>query len=128
MKDPLGMLKSFTSVCCCIMCMMTCACEGCFLYKNKNPNGTAIALKLQMECKSSIARMSRRERKEYLIDKFRTFQVSVTKNKKYKFAICIGEGDNMYLVCRKGFGLAYTVSHWYIDDIIQRLRNGDINC
>jgi hypothetical protein len=81
-----------------------------------------------MKCLSATLRLSRQEKKQYLMDRFRTFQVTVTKKRKYKFALCVGEGDEMYLVCRKGFAQAYSISHWYVEDIIQRLKKGDINC
>ncbi len=128
MKDPLALMKSFTSVCCCIMCMTTCACEGCFIFKNNNPIYVTTARNLYMKCLSATLRLSRQEKKQYLMDRFRTFQVTVTKKKKYKFALCVGEGDEMYLVCRKGFAQAYSISHWYVEDVIQRLKKGDINC
>jgi hypothetical protein len=72
--------------------------------------------------------MSRRDKKQFLMDKFRTFQVTVTEKNTYKFVLCIGEGANMRLVCRRGFARAYAVSHWYIEDIVIRLKKGEVNC
>lgn len=77
---------------------------------------------------ASIVRLNREEKKLYLLDKFRTFQVNVTEAGIYKFVMIIGEGDSMHLVCRRGFARAYSISHWYIDDIVTRLKRGDVNC
>ena len=52
----------------------------------------------------------------------------MTRKKKYKFVILIGQGEDMHIVCRRGFARAYSVSHWYIEDIIDRLKRGDLNC
>jgi hypothetical protein len=128
MKDPLALLKSFSSCCCCIMCMITCFCEGCIIFKNQNALYVTTARKLYVDCHISTLRLSRQEKKQYLMDRFRAFQVTVTKKKKYKFSLCIGSGDQMYLVCRRGFAKAYSVSHWYVEDIINRIKKGDINC
>jgi hypothetical protein len=77
---------------------------------------------------TEILRLQTDERKELLVNKFRSFQVRVTPKKKYKFVLLIGEGENMHLVCRRGFARAYSVSHWYIEDIITRLKKGHLNC
>ena len=47
---------------------------------------------------------------------------------RYKYVILIGQGRDMHIVCRKGFCLAYSVSTWYLDDIISRLKNKEIVC
>ena len=128
MKEPLAMLNTCTSACCCIMCMLTCACGGCFLHRNNYVESTTRARSLYMSCMASIVRLNREDKKLYLLDKFRTFQVNVTEAGIYKFVMIIGEGDSMHLVCRRGFARAYSISHWYIDDIVTRLKRGDVNC
>ena len=76
MKDPVAMLKTFTSACCCIMCMMTCACEGCMLYRSGNTETTFAARRLYFYCMEEVRRLKRDERKDLLLAKFHTFQVS----------------------------------------------------
>jgi hypothetical protein len=127
MKDPLALMRTFTSVCCCIICAMSCACEGCFLYRNNDPEATFRCRRVKIDCIKEIERLERDEKKQYLLDKFRTFQVRITKHKKYKFCILAGQGDNMHLVCKRGFCIAYNVSHWYVEDLIEKLKKGDMS-
>jgi hypothetical protein len=69
-----------------------------------------------------VLRLTRAEKKQLLMDKFRSFRVDITVKEKYKYLILIGEGANMHIVCREGFCRAYGVSMWYVDDIISRLK------
>jgi hypothetical protein len=73
-------------------------------------------------------RLTQLEKKDYLFAKFTSFKVTVTRKKSWKFIILVGSGDDMHIVCRKGFCRVYTISHWYLDDIIQRMKMGDVNC
>jgi hypothetical protein len=90
-------------------------------------NTVTAGRKLVIDCLSSVLRLTRDEKKQYLVDKFRTFQVKVTPKQKFKYSLCVGEGENMHFVCRRGFALVYSVSHWYVEDIISQLKKGDVN-
>jgi hypothetical protein len=127
MKDPIALMRTFTSVCCCILCAMSCACEGCFLFRNGDVESTFRARQLMLNCLKETERLGRDEKKQLLLDKFRSFKVRVTKRKKYKFCILAGEGDNMHLICKRGFCIAYNVSHWYVEDLVSKLKKGQIS-
>jgi hypothetical protein len=92
MKGPLALLKTCSSVCCCIMCMLTCVCEVvCYTETTM----WKLQLELYMSCMTSLLRLRRDQRKQYLLDKFRTFQVCVTivfkkKYKKHAFSVHTG--------------------------------------
>ena len=77
MKTPLAMMQTFASVCCCIMCMVTCACEGCYHHRNNFPGSTCTANRLFKKCMLECLGLTREEKKQHLLDKFRTFQVSI---------------------------------------------------
>ena len=34
----------------------------------------------------------------------------------------------MHMVCRRGFARAYSISHWYVEDLVRRLKKGNVNC
>jgi len=51
------------------------------LYKHRHVDEVFRARQLHMSCIEEIARLNREEKKELLLDKFRSFQVSVTKAK-----------------------------------------------
>ena len=42
--------------------------------------------------------------------------------------ILAGQDEPLHIVCKRGFAISYQVSHWYVEDIIQRLKNGEVNC
>lgn len=127
MKSPVALLNTFASVCCCIICAMCCACEGCTIHRATEVDAMFKARKLMISCIKEIERLDREHRKQYLLDKFRSFQVRVTKKKKWKFVILAGEGDNMHIVCKRGFCRAYAVSHWYVEDIVAKLKKGEMS-
>lgn len=126
MKSPVGLLNTMASVCCCIICALCCACEGCTLHRCHEVEAMFRARSLMIGCIKEIERMDRDNRKQYLLDKFRSFQVRVTKKKKWKFVILAGCGDNMHIVCKRGFCRAYAVSHWYVEDIVNKLKKGEM--
>jgi hypothetical protein len=53
--------------------------------------------------------------------------VRVTLTGKYFFTWQVGVGVNRQIVCRKGFEMAYQISSWYTDDLINRIKEGDAN-
>jgi len=126
--DTKAMLKTCSSACCCIMCVQTCACEGCFLFRHYHSEEFIMGTELYKYCTIEVLRLTRTEKKQLLMDKFRSFKVDVTPTNSYKFVILIGEGRSMHIVCRRGFCRAYGVSIWYLDDIIGRLKNKDTVC
>jgi hypothetical protein len=42
----------------------------------------------------------------------------------HKFNFTIGSGDKQHVVCKSGFIKAYTLSRWYVDDVISRYKAG----
>jgi hypothetical protein len=127
MKGPAGLLSSMASVCCCILCALCCACEGCTLHRCHEVEAMFKARSLMIDCIKEIERLDREKRKQYLLDKFRSFQVRITKRKKWKFVILAGQGDNMHIVCKRGFCRAYAVSHWYVEDLVEKLKKGEVS-
>ena len=89
MKEPLALLNTYSSSCCCIMCMMTCACDGCYLYRNRDPSAALIANRLRIVCLGEIRRLNRDEKRLYLLNKFRTFQVNLNVDSIYIFQYSI---------------------------------------
>ena len=122
------MLRTCSSAHCCIICAQTCACQGCTLFRHNNVADYLQGSRLFRHCNTEVLRLTRGEKKQLLMDKFRSFSVDVTKENTHKYVILIGEGCNMHIVCRNGFCCAYGVSHWYLDDIITRLKAKDVNC
>ena len=79
-----------------------------------------------IECIAEIERLNRDAKKQYLVDnKLRSFHVRLTK-KKWKFVVLAGQGDNMHIVCKRGFCRAYAISHWYVESIIEMLKKGEV--
>ena len=72
-------------------------------------------------------RLKRDERKQYMLDKLLSLQVRVTMTGKYFFTWQVGAGADRIAVCRAGFEMAYQVSRWYTDDLISRMKDGDVN-
>ena len=120
-------LKSFTSSCCCLVCLLSCACEGCVIHRYKCPQACFESKKLVIECKRELQRLDRKERKEFFINKLRGFKLVVTITGRYYYTWVIGAGEQKVIVCRDGFETAYGLSSWYVDDLISRLKNGDVN-
>lgn len=108
--------------------MISCPCEGCFLYRLQNVYDCTAARQLEANCIKSMLRLTRPEKKTFLLEKLRAFQVKVTDKNYFKFVFLVGESNEMRLVCREGFTRAYNVSHWYVEDLIKRLKQGDVNC
>jgi hypothetical protein len=62
-----------------------------------------------------------------MLNKLKSMKVRVTMTGKYYFSWQIGTGSDTILVCRKGFEVAYQISSWYTDDLIERIKAGDVN-
>ena len=97
-------------------------------YRRDNVARSLYVNGLHQTCMEECLRFTRDEKKEHLLRKLSHFQVNVTEKKRYKFVLLIGERENMHLVCRRGFARAYAVSHWYVEDLVNRLKSGDVNC
>lgn len=70
-----------------------------------------------INCIKEIERLDRENRKQYLLYKFR---VRITSMKS---GICLaGHGDIMHVVCKRGFCHAYAVSHWHVEDLVEKLK------
>ena len=74
-----------------------------------------------------LARLNRKERKVYLLDKVKSLQVRVTMTGKYFVSWQVGTGVDRIVVCRGGFETAYQISSWYTDDLIDRIKDGCVN-
>ena len=122
--QPAGILATASSACCCIICVVHCACQGCLLYRYHNLNETCQARKLHHSCMSETLRMTRDEKKNYFLTKLQSFQVKITPKKSYKFVFVIGSDKNVHVVCRSGFRQAYNMTSWYLDDLITRMKKG----
>ena len=55
---------------------------------------------LYKECMTEILRLDKHTEKDYLLDKIRTFQVTVTAMATWKFIMVIGSGPTSTVVCR----------------------------
>jgi hypothetical protein len=120
-------LSSFTSACCCLICAMSCACEGCIIYRYTNPDVVFDAKRILIDAIKEKERLDREERKNYMLAKMRSLQLVVTTSGRYYYTWRVGVGENAVQVCRQGFQTAYVVSSWYTDDLIIRIKNGDVN-
>ena len=76
---------------------------------------------------SDMLRLTKEEKKTYFLQKIQSFQVRITPQKKYKFNFVIGSAGNQHIVCRKGFAKAFTITRWYLDDVICRYKCGHKN-
>ena len=107
--------------------MLDCACQGCTLYRHNNVKSFFDARNLYKQCMSEVLRLNKQEKKEYFLSKISAFQVRVTPSQKHKFVYTVGSAANQHVVCRKGFTQAYTITKWYLDDVIQRFKSGHKN-
>jgi hypothetical protein len=73
---------------------------------------------------TDMLRLTKEEKKSYFLEMILSFAVRVTPKKKHKFVFHVGTGANQHVVCRKGFIKAYTLSRWYLDDVIHRYKCG----
>ena len=87
-----------------------------------------LARAIVMDATIETQRLTRKEKKEYLMNKLRCFDKRVTPCGKFKYIIVVGSGDRTRRACRKGFCKVYGLSAWNLNDMIARLRNGDLNC
>ena len=51
----------------------------------------------------------------------------VTSTGRYYYTWAVSTDEKKIIVCRDGFETAYGLSPWYVDDLIVRLKNGDVN-
>jgi hypothetical protein len=124
---PSAKLNSFTAACCCLICCMSCVCPQCVIHKYQVPLVIFDGHRAMIDAIKEMERLDRAERKRYMLAKLQSLQVRVTMTGKYYFTWQIGTGSNRIVVCRRGFELAYHISSWYTDDLISRLKDGDMN-
>ena len=68
-----------------------------------------------IDCTKEIARLNRRERKEFFLNKIKSFKLVVTITGRYYYTWVIGTGKDQIIVCREGFEAAYNISSWYTE-------------
>jgi hypothetical protein len=124
---PTARLSSYTAACCCLICCLSCACAQCIIHKHTCPEVIYDAQRAVVACIKEKERLDRAERKQYMLDKLKSLKVRVTMTGKYFFTWQVGVGVNRQIVCRRGFEMAYQISSWYTDDLINRIKEGDIN-
>ena len=124
---PRAKLSSFTSVCCCLICCLSCACEQCVIHRHICPEVVFDTKRAVISCVKEQERLDREERKKFMLDKLKSLQVRVTMTGKYYFTWQIGTGAERIVVCRYGFEMAYQITRWYSDDLISRFKDGDAN-
>ena len=97
------------------------------LYRFNNPKECFEARNVYKSCMTDSLRLTKEEKKTYFLQKILSFQVRVTPKKKHKFVYVVGPSTNQHVVCKKGFVKAYTLSRWYVDDVISRYKSGHKN-
>ena len=127
MPPPKAKLSSYSAACCCLICCLACACEQCILHRHHCPHTMFEAKRVILSAIKETERLDRDERKTYLLDKLKSLKVKVKMTGKYFFTWQVGTGADRMVVCRAGFELAYQISHWYTDDLITRIKDGDSN-
>ena len=121
------MLKTHTQACCCLVCVISCPCEGCVIYRYLNPGVEFEAKKLFFKCINDLARLKPAEKKEFLFAKIAGFPMRVTLTNKYFVNYQLGEGPEAVHICREAFEAVYIISHWYNDSLVCRLKSGERN-
>ena len=125
---PKAKLSSFTAACCCLICCMACACAQCVIHnKYECPQVVFDGQRAIVACIKEKERLDRAERKQYMLEKLNALQVRVTMTGKYYFTWQIENGSDRVVVCQRGFEVAYNISSWYVDDLISRIKDGDMN-
>jgi hypothetical protein len=120
-------LNSFSSACCCLICVLSCACAGCVIYRYEHQAVVLEAHRILIDCAKEKQRLDREERKRYLLEELKSMDVRVTMSGKYYFAWKIGKGANAVCVCRDAFHVAHHISSWYTDELIALYKNGSSN-
>ena len=77
-----------------------------------------------IDCMKEVARKNAEQRKQYFLDKCRSFECRVTVCGKYKLNFIAGTGTLATRVCRQGFLSAYCISKWYLDNIVSMMKAG----
>mmetsp|Transcript_17916 Transcript_17916/g.26421 ORF Transcript_17916/g.26421 Transcript_17916/m.26421 type:complete len:101 (+) Transcript_17916:60-362(+) len=97
------LLKTAHQACCCLICVLCCACEGCTIYRALNDTYLDETQDLMIDCMKEVARKNAEQRKQYFLDKCRSFECRVTVCGKYKLNFIAGTGTLATRVCRQGF-------------------------
>ena len=103
--------------------------EPCCKNECLHSRGYEAGVKLVTQCLDELHGLNRKEKKDFMVEKVRRCITGKSKAGYLKFDWTIGTfpGDVHRNVCRRSFRNAYCCGHTFVDDIVSKVKSGDVN-